>query len=80
MHKNQEIVCGIWQKEKPNKPCLMVTRTYFNRWIYQLFELNYYQNYLAVICEDGNEWGDWEDLHADEYFVIEYYKDSKHSG
>jgi hypothetical protein len=45
---------------------------------YQLFELQYYQGYLAVICDDGEEWGDYDSLQALEYFVIEYY-DSKHS-
>lgn len=62
-----------WQKEKPNKPCLMVTRTYYDRYNYQLFELNCIEDYLAVICEDGEEWGALEDLTADEYFVIEYF-------
>ncbi len=71
--------CGKWQKEKPNKPCLMVVKKYgLDNLEYQLFELQYYQGYLAVICDDGEEWGDYDSLQALEYFVIEYY-DSKHS-
>lgn len=71
--------CGKWQKEKPNKPCLMVVKKCgLDNLEYQLFELQYYQGYLAVICDDGEEWGDYDSLQALEYFVIEYY-DSKHS-
>ena len=71
--------CGEWQKEKPNKPCLMVIKKCgLDNLEYQLFELRYYQGYLAVICDDGEEWGDYDSLQALEYFVIEYY-DSKHS-
>lgn len=70
--------CGQWQTEKPNKPCLMVTRTFYDGYNYQLFELNYMEGYLAIFCNDGIEWGDYSDLKADEYFIIEYY-DSKHS-
>lgn len=71
--------CGEWQKEKPSKPCLMVVKKCgLDNLEYQLFELQYYQGYLAVICDDGEEWGDYDSLQALEYFVIEYY-DSKHS-
>ena len=71
--------CGKWQKEKPNKPCLMVVKKCgLDNLEYQLFELQYYQGYLAVICDDGEEWGDYDSLQALEYFVIEYY-DSKYS-
>lgn len=62
-----------WVKEKPKKPCLMVARTFYDRYNYELFELNYLDGYLAVICDDGEEWGDLEDLEADEYYVIEYF-------
>ena len=70
--------CFDWQKEKPNKPCLMVTRSFYDGYNYQLFELNYMEGYLAVFCNDGIEWGDYNSLMVDEYFIIEYY-DSKHS-
>lgn len=71
--------CGKWQKEKPNKPCLMVVKKIgLDNPEYQLFELKYYEGYLAVICDDGEEWGDYDCLQALEYYIIEYY-DSKHS-
>lgn len=66
-----------WQKEKPNRPCLVATRTWCGEFYdYNLFEFKD-MGYLAVVDTYGDEAGDWDDLDEEEYFVIEYYGDEK---
>ena len=70
-----------WQKEKPEKPCVFVTRydiggIYYE---YDVWILKYFDDgngsYLSICDGDGEEWGDWQDFKSQEYFIIEYLEE-----
>lgn len=66
-----------WKVEKPKKwkECILITATLFNdRWEYTLFTVEKVNGeegwYWGLICDDGEEWGDIDDLKADLYLVM----------
>ena len=68
-----------WTKERPDKPCVFVTRDKFgdNEYDYAVWlirkldgiEDNEY--YLGLLEGNGDEWGALEDLEAGEYLIID---------
>lgn len=77
--------CGQWQKEKPNKECVFLTRTgdgKLKSYNYQLWRFEKIDCdddwYLGWTTENGDEWDDIKKCKFEEYFILEYY-DSKHS-
>ena len=67
-----------WTKDKPDFPCLFATKhKYRSETCYDIFKLEYWvdEGYLGIFdATDGDEWGDLDDLTADEYFIIERFK------
>jgi len=69
----------IWQKEKPDYPCIFLARTKYNgNYDYSLWFIektdsaeNDNEYYLGIYDSDHEEWGDLAELTADEYFIIE---------
>lgn len=63
-----------WQKEKPDFPCLFLTRSKYGSETYcNSYTITEQEGYLAIVDGNGEEWGALEDLQADEYFVIERF-------
>ncbi len=69
-----------WIKEKPNYPCVFMTRVYnqglkifdYNIWrIEKVWGIKDNEYYLGWLTEDGDEWDDIADMNFDEYFIIE---------
>ena len=67
-----------WTKEKPDYPCVFMTRAKiegrFDYSIWRIEEVNGIEDntyYLAWLEEDGDEWDDIADMNFDEYFIIE---------
>lgn len=72
---------NIWSKEKPilEEECLLLTADNFSgQYEYKLFEIKIGDSadgsYYAICEPDGEEWGDYEDLHAELYFTMKPYK------
>lgn len=64
----------VWQKEKPDYPCLFLTRSKYGSETYcNSYTITEQEGYLAIVDGNGGEWGALEDLQADEYFVIERF-------
>jgi len=72
----------MWTKEKPEltKECILVTSQYFERYktfettafdIYRVYDPQSQKHYFAVF-ENGDLWGDYSDLEADYYMILEY--------
>lgn len=66
-----------WTNEKPdfNEECLLITANNFSgMWAYKLWTIEKLEIdghwYLGLLCEDGEEWGDLDDLKADLYCVL----------
>lgn len=70
--------CFDWQKERPNKPCVVMTRVWnknleiydYNIWRFEKIDCDGGW-YLGWLTEDGEEWDDINDCHFDEYCIIE---------
>jgi hypothetical protein len=65
-----------WTTEKPNYPCVFATREKIQgSYEYQIFILNWINSdegrYLGWLSGDGDEYGDFSELSASEYFIIE---------
>lgn len=68
-------------KPKLNKRCLIICASFINgKWEYQLFQVHKTEGfnnkeepiwYWGVFCGDGEEWGEYKDLKADKYCVID---------
>lgn len=61
-----------WTKEKPKDDGekLIFTATYFDGWNFASFTITWNGDYYAICDIDGKEWGPYEDLTADLYYVI----------
>ena len=74
--------CGKWQKEKPNIPCVFMTKMWnksLGMFDYKIGRFEKIKDddgwYLGWLTEDGDEWDDIDRCNFDEYYVIEYFKD-----
>jgi len=73
-----------WTTEKPvfddnSEPCILITAANIQGdWEYTLFTIGKFyideKWYWAIYCEDGEEWGDYDDFHAQKYAVINKLK------
>ena len=76
---------GIWSKKKPelDEECLLITanQNATGEWDYSIWiiEKIYGEDgwYLGLLCGDGEECGDKDDLRADLYCVLPALKKSK---
>ena len=66
-----------WSKTKPkfNKECILIIAIWIeDHWEYTLYTIEMVENpegwYFGLICDDGEEWGDIDDLQADKYLVL----------
>ena len=65
-----------WIKERPNKPCVFLTRNKFEseNYNYDVWMIDWVESddglYLGLMQGDGEEWGDLDDLLDSEYFII----------
>ncbi len=71
----------LWTNKKPkaDKECLLLTATFISQqWEYTLFQIkkiNFDGQWYWGLCNgDGDEWGDYSDLKADKYLVMETIK------
>ena len=70
--------CFDWQKERPTKPCVVMTRVWnkrlgiydYNIWRFEKIDCDGGW-YLGWLTEDGEEWDDIKDCNFDEYCIIE---------
>ena len=70
--------CFDWQKERPTKPCVVMTRVWnkrlgiydYNIWRFEKVDCDGGW-YLGWLTEDGEEWDDIKDCNFDEYCIIE---------
>jgi len=74
-----------WQKEKPEltKECFLLTMQNFDVPEIQAFTicLEYGEEENTTrwaLFQDGDEWGDYEDLEADYYLILDYPDDKQH--
>ena len=72
---NTEI--NYWRDEKPafTDEVVFVTAIFMKgHWHYTLWEMLWVDGegggYLGLHCDDGDEWGDYEDLRADKYLIL----------
>ena len=62
-----------WTKEKPKddgEKVIMTATLIKGIWDYSAFWLQFVGDYYALCDIDGEEWGPYEDLAADLYYVI----------
>jgi len=62
-----------WVKIKPDadRNFILVTASFIkDYWDYKLWEIKYHDGYYKLLCDDGEEWGPYEDLKADLYFTL----------
>ena len=66
--------CGKWSLKKPDKPCLILCRYYWDKKYYKVKEINYIKNDLVVIDKYDTDitWVSHEEFDADEYYIIEW--------
>ncbi len=66
-----------WINELPEitKPCIIICAKYntWRHWDYNLFEID---DQLRVL-QDGDWWGEIDELHADKYMIIDLPKKEK---
>lgn len=79
-----------WVTKKPkfNKECLLIVATWIaGYWEYDIFTVEKVDGYneedepcyyWGLICKEGDEWGDINDLVADKYLVLPLLKKQKH--
>ena len=73
-----EAHCFNWQKGRPTKPCVFMTRVWdkglgiydYNIWRFEKVDCDG-EWYLGWLTEDGEEWDDINDCNFDEYCIIE---------
>ena len=74
-----KVQAAEWTKEKPNKPCVFMTRVWNNH--LKIFDYNIWRLiktdsteddtwYLGWYTEGGEEWDDYSDCNFDEYKII----------
>ena len=73
-----------WTKEKPDKPCVFITRDKFkDKYEYAVWVIRKLDSmeddkyYLGLLDGNGDEWGSLEDLGAGEYLIIDYEPEDK---
>ena len=69
-----------WQKEKPNKPCVFISRhksKLLNGYHYDVWRLMESDGYLGWFTEDGDEYDDYSECNFDEYMIIEELQEVK---
>lgn len=72
-----------WTTEKPNKPCIFVTKTkdVFRPYEYKVWSLEQVTTldgeYLAWFDDDGEEYDDFSSYDFDEYLIIEFLENDK---
>lgn len=62
-----------WVKIKPDadRNFILITASFIkDYWDYKLWEIKYHDGYFKLLCDDGEEWGPYEDLKADLYFTL----------
>jgi len=76
MAEYAEYILNFWTKEKPNIPCVFVTRSWNNN--LNLYDYNIWRlekdasgSYLAWLTEQGDEWDDYSLCNFDGYKIIE---------
>ncbi|MDE2232979.1 MAG: hypothetical protein KGJ90_02495 [Patescibacteria group bacterium] len=70
-----------WITDKPDKPCVFIARNKIREfWDYNIWILDYVDGidtsgqdamYLAILTGQGDEWGDYSELEAEGYFIVE---------
>ena len=66
-----------WTKEKPNFPCLFISRSQRKLWYeYAIWKITYNEEdgYNMLLDGEGYEWGALEDLNEQEYMLIEDHR------
>ena len=71
-----------WTKEKPDFPCLFITRDFIpslHYYDYAVWEIAFddEEGYNMLLDGAGEEWGALEDLVADEYMVLEDHRKTR---
>lgn len=72
-----------WTTEKPNKPCIFVTKTkdVFRPYEYKVWSLvrikNLGDEYLAWLDDDGEEYDDFSLYDFGEYLIIDFIEEER---
>jgi hypothetical protein len=71
-----------WTKQKPvlDRECILLTLTYYDGWNLQSFEIREVADmcsenigfYYGIHELDGEEWGDYDELEAEYYCILDY--------